>query len=99
MLAHPDVNFSTIPAELQRSGHRGACNRWLQSRSMRIELPPASWADVAHRADDDAHTLTLIAPSTPEWDATPLALADPALALRTQVDASAPVTLTLTLAL
>ena len=26
---------------------------------MRIELPNASWNDAAHRAHDDAHTLTL----------------------------------------
>lgn len=96
MLAHPVVNFSTIPAELQRSRPRRPCNRWLQSRPMRIELPPVSWADVAHRADDDAHTLTLIAPSAPEWDASPLTLADPVLTLRTQVASAALVTITLT---
>lgn len=32
-------------------------NDWLQC-GMRIELPSPSWAD-AHRAQDDAHTLTL----------------------------------------
>ncbi|MDB5899250.1 MAG: hypothetical protein JWP41_2852 [Ramlibacter sp.] len=26
---------------------------------MRIELPPASWSDPTHRAEDDAHTLTM----------------------------------------
>lgn len=34
---------------------------------MRIELPPASWADTAHRAEDDAHTLTVAAPAAADW--------------------------------
>jgi hypothetical protein len=29
---------------------------------MRIELPSTSWAQAAHRAQDDAHTLTLPTP-------------------------------------
>lgn len=97
MLAHPRVNFSTFPAESGDAREPGACNRWLQCRPMRIELPPASWADAAHRADDDAHTLTLVAQVThSEWDLLPAA-ADPGLTLRTTVAAAAVVTLTLTL--
>ncbi|HEX7888030.1 MAG TPA: hypothetical protein VF522_01615 [Ramlibacter sp.] len=34
---------------------------------MRIELPPASWADTAQRAEDDAHTLTVAAPAAADW--------------------------------
>jgi hypothetical protein len=34
---------------------------------MRIELPTATWADTAHRVDDDAHTLTLAPQATPGW--------------------------------
>ena len=52
---------------------------------MRIELPSTPWADSAHRADDDAHTLT-VAPLNPE----------PGAALRALVPDRAPVTLTLT---
>ena len=61
MLAHPLVNYSTILPGIADARHGRGCNRWLQCRPMRIELPPASWADAAHRADDDAHTLTLVA--------------------------------------
>lgn len=67
---------------------------------MRIELPSATWADSAHRADDDAHTLTvapLHAPVPgPHWPGEAWT-SDPAAALRTQVSAEAAVTLTLTL--
>ena len=67
---------------------------------MRIELPSTTWADSAHRADDDAHTLTvapLHAPlAAPHWPGD-VWTSDPASSLRTQVSAEAPVTLTLTL--
>jgi hypothetical protein len=64
---------------------------------MRIELPTISWAD-AHRAQDDAHTLTL--PS-----ARPLTLTDSLLAatseegatLRTEIAVQPEIALTLTL--
>jgi hypothetical protein len=42
-------------------------NRWLQSVVMRIELPPVTWADAAHRPEDDAHTLTMASQPTTEW--------------------------------
>jgi hypothetical protein len=33
---------------------------------MRIELPNPSWADTLHRAEDDAHTLTVATPPA-DW--------------------------------
>jgi hypothetical protein len=62
---------------------------------MRIELSLPSWADVAQRADDDAHTLTVAASSTPEWVQWQWA-ADAAPTQRAQVAPDAPVVLTLT---
>lgn len=97
MLAHPLVKYSTFLPGVGDARRGGARNRWLQCRPMRIELPPASWADAAHRADDDAHTLTLVAQAAEDWI---LAPADPAVTLRTGTsDAPVPVTLTLTLPL
>ena len=61
---------------------------------MRIELPLPSWAETAARADDDAHTLT-VATSLVEWTAWQWG-SDPAPTLRTQVEAIAPVPVTLT---
>jgi len=65
---------------------------------MRIELPSASWATV-HRAEDDAHTMTLAAQSASDW--APLQFRDEAdttcQAVRAAVEASEPVVLTLTL--
>jgi hypothetical protein len=63
---------------------------------MRIELPANTWADAAHRADDDAHTLTVAAVPPPHWPGDSWTSA-PALTLRTQVAGAEPVTLTLTL--
>ena len=67
---------------------------------MRIELPSTTWADAAHRADDDAHTLTvapLHAPvPAPQWPGD-VWTSDPAFTLRTQVSEDPAVTLTLTL--
>lgn len=65
-----------FPAELQRPPPFGWNNRWVQWRSMRIELPIPSWADTVQRAEDDAHTLTVPVPSTSGW--MPLAGADDA---------------------
>lgn len=62
---------------------------------MRIELPPASWTDAAPRAEDDAHTLTLVAQSADAWRA-PAALIDPSQTLRTGIGPAAVETLTLT---
>ena len=62
---------------------------------MRIELPPASWADTAQRAEDDAHTLTVAGPAAPDWVQWQWHV-HPALVLHTQVAADAPVTLTIT---
>jgi hypothetical protein len=95
MLAHPDVNFSMFPAELLDRPCFGPCNRWLQCGSMQIELPAASWAETAHRADDDAHTLTVASHATPDWVHWQLP-ADPAQSARTQVAATEPVTVTIT---
>ncbi|WP_332826908.1 hypothetical protein [Ramlibacter sp.] len=63
---------------------------------MRIELPSTTWADSAHRADDDAHTLTVAPLPAPHWPGDTWT-SDPSATLRTQVSADAPVTLTLTL--
>ena len=63
---------------------------------MRIELPSTTWADSAHRADDDAHTLTVAPLHAPHWPGESWT-SDTASSLRTQVSADAPVTLTLTL--
>ena len=67
---------------------------------MRIELPSTTWADSAHRADDDAHTLTvaslLSAVPAPHWPGD-FWTSDPASSLRTQVSEDPAVTLTLTL--
>jgi hypothetical protein len=62
---------------------------------MRIELPATTWADAAHRADDDAHTLTM-APLPAHWPGEAWT-SDPAATLHTQVSAAPAVTLTLTL--
>lgn len=61
---------------------------------MRIELPLPSWAETMPRADDDAHTLT-VAASAMEWAPWQWG-SEPAATLRTQVDAAAQVTVTLT---
>lgn len=98
MLAHPLVKFSTFPPSLGDARQRDACNRWLQCVRMRIELPPASWADTAHRADDDAHTLTLVAQAPEEWHP-PHAVVDGSPTLHTAVGNAPAVTVTLTLPL
>jgi hypothetical protein len=94
MLAHWHVKFSTFPAELHGQGLLGMCNVWLQCRSMRIELPSASWADTAHRADDDAHTMTVATPPTTGW--ADLFSTDTLQLLRTQVEQVEPLPLTIT---
>ena len=65
---------------------------------MRIELPSTSWADTAHRPDDDAHTLTVAAQSAS--DGAPLQLlpdAQTALSARTEVERGEPLVVTITL--
>jgi len=62
---------------------------------MRIELPPASWADAAQRAEDDAHTLTVAAHTTADWVQWHWQ-ADPALCIRVEVPEAEPEVLTLT---
>jgi len=95
MLAHPLVKFSTFPAEYRRPAARRGCNRWLQCGSMRIELPPASWADAAQRSEDDAHTLTVAPPAASDWVQWHWQ-ADPVRAVRVEVAAAEPQALTLT---
>ena len=63
---------------------------------MRIELPSTTWADSAHRAEDDAHTLTVASLPAPHWPGDAWT-SDATSTLRTQVSMDAPVTLTLTL--
>jgi hypothetical protein len=66
---------------------------------MRIELPSASWADTVHRAEDDAHTMTVAAAQPAlDWFAGAWS-ADGGLTQRTEVPSGAPIVLTLTLAL
>ena len=65
--------------------------------SMRIELPNASWANAAPRAEEDAHTLTVAGHSPSEW--APLDLlpaADRPRAMRTEVSGDDPLVLTIT---
>jgi hypothetical protein len=95
MLAHCRVNYSRFPAELLPRPGCALCNAWLQCGSMRIELPPASWADPAHRAEDDAHTLTVASHPAPDWVHWQLAV-EPASRTRTGIEDGEPVTVTIT---
>ncbi|NML42970.1 hypothetical protein HHL11_04350 [Ramlibacter sp. G-1-2-2] len=63
---------------------------------MRIELPSPSWADV-HRAQEDAHTLTVPEQRSPALDELLLAAGAEGTSSRIEVRAAAPRTLTLTL--
>lgn len=99
MLLHRRVNYSTFPVQLNSPPCCGACNRWLQCRHMRIELPSTSWADTVHRAEDDAHTMTVAAAQPAlDWFAGAWS-ADCGLTQRTEVPSGDPVVLTLTLKL
>jgi hypothetical protein len=62
---------------------------------MRIELPPATWADPTHRAEDDAHTLTMASQPTTGWALLP-GEAGLGLPLRVEVAGDASPTVTLT---
>ena len=95
MLLHPDVNFSTFPAEYRCPAARKSCNEWLQCIPMRIELPSTSWADTVQRAEDDAHTLTVATQPATEWLGGSWR-AEPQQALRTQVGEAQPVFVTIT---
>ena len=98
MLLHPVVKFSTFPPGMHVLPTHSECNGWLQCLDMRIELPSASWADTAPRAEDDAHTLTVASQSASDW--APLDLlphATTALGVRVAVAATLPLVLTLTL--
>lgn len=95
MLAHPRVKFSTFPAELSVPGVARTCNEWLQCSPMRIELPTASWADTLPRADDDAHTMTVAAPTARDW-ADALFTMDTLQTLRTEIARVEPVPVTIT---
>ena len=97
MLLHHRVNYSTFPAQLRLQSCFRACNRWLQCGAMRIELPSASWADTVHRAEDDAHTMTVAAAQPAlDWFAGAWS-ADCGLTQRIEVSPGEPVVLTLTL--
>jgi hypothetical protein len=63
---------------------------------MRIELPTASWTDPVHRAEDDAHTMTVAALPALDWFAGAWS-ADCGLTQRFEVAAAEPQVLTLTL--
>ncbi|MBE7367207.1 hypothetical protein [Ramlibacter pallidus] len=62
---------------------------------MRIELPPASWADTTLRPEDDAHTLTVAAQGGPDWVQWQWP-AEAGLVVRTQVATREPETVTIT---
>ena len=63
---------------------------------MRIELPLPSWNEATHRADDDAHTLTVEASPASDWSPWQWA-SEPEATLRTQVAAATPAPVTITL--
>ena len=63
---------------------------------MRIELPSPTWAD-AHRAQDDAHTLTVPLPRAASVVDSLLATQPDGATLRLQSPVLRPVVLTLTL--
>jgi hypothetical protein len=97
MLLHHRVNYSRFPAQLRLRSCLEPCNRWLQCGHMRIELPSASWADTVHRAEDDAHTLTMAAAQPAlDWFAGAWS-ANCGLSQRVEVAAGEPLVLTLTL--
>jgi hypothetical protein len=96
MLLHRVVHYSTFAAQLNLRSCLDSCNRWLQCGHMRIELPTASWADTVHRADEDAHTLTVAAQPALDLFAGAWS-ADCGLVQRAAVSTAEPVTLTLTL--
>jgi hypothetical protein len=85
-----------VRAEYRRRAEAKRCNAWLQSLPMRIELPTATWADTAHRVDDDAHTLTLAPESIPGWVHGSL-LPDLAPTVHVSVPETEPVVLSITL--
>lgn len=95
MLAHPRVNYSTIPAQLLLPSRQDPCNRWLQCEVMRIELPSTSWADTVQRAEDDAHTMTVAAQPALDWFLDAWS-ANCGLTQRVEVPATEPQALTLT---
>ena len=66
---------------------------------MRIELPSTPWVDTVHRAEDDAHTLTVaVAQPALDWLAGAWS-AGSGLTQRVEVAAGEPLTLTVTLTL
>jgi hypothetical protein len=96
MLLHHRVNYSTFPAQSHLQSCLSACNRWLQCRHMRIELPSTPWPDTVQRAEDDAHTLTVAAAQPAlDWFAGAWS-ADCGLTQRVEVAAGEPLTLTVT---
>jgi hypothetical protein len=96
MLLHWHVNYSTRVPSIGAGRRAKRCNAWLQSHPMRIELPIATWADTAHRVDEDAHTLTLAPQSMPGWVHGAL-LPDPTSTVRVTVPDTEPVVLSITL--
>ena len=99
MLLHHRVNYSTFPDQLRLKSCLAACNRWLQCRHMRIELPSTTWVDTVHRAEDDAHTLTVaVAQPALDWFAGAWSEGS-GLTQRVEVAAGEALVLTLTLTL
>lgn len=92
MLAHPLVKYSTFGRDSAAGKGVPLVTVWV----MRIELPSPSWADT-HRAQEDAHTLTVPEPrALSALDELLLAVEADGATVRVEIRASAPHALTLT---
>lgn len=91
----PRREFFDVSRRVSAPGGAAGLQPVVTVRFMRIELPPASWADAAQRSEDDAHTLTVEPPAASDWVQWHWQ-AQPERAVRIEVSAAEPQTLTLT---